>query len=586
MSRTISPTGRRKRPRPTALTACALMLAAAGTGTALTGTAAAAPAAAGCTADYAVQNQWDTGFTANVTVTNTGDALSSWNVGWTFAGNQKVTQGWNADITQSGAAVTAASPSWGGALGSGGTASFGFQATFSGTNAVPGTITLNGVTCTTDGSDPGDPDDPGDPGDPGDPPGDRVDNPYEGAKVYVNPDWSAQAARSGGEAIADQPTAVWLDRISAIESGSAGENTMGLRDHLDAALEQDADVFQLVTYNLPGRDCAALASQGELGPTEIDRYKSEFIDPIAEILADPKYAGIRIVNTIEIDSLPNLITNVGDSPTATENCDVMKANGNYVKGVGYALATFGDIGNVYNYIDIGHHGWIGWDDNFGPTAELLHEAATSEGATVDDVAGFAANVANYGAIEEPYFSIDESVNGQMVRQSKWVDWNRYVDIQTFSQAFREEAVSAGFNAEVGVVIDTSRNGWGGPDRPTGPAEKTTVDEYVNGSRVDRRIHQGNWCNQAGAGLGERPTAAPAPGIDAYAWVKPPGESDGASEEIDNDEGKGFDRMCDPTYEGNPRNLNNPSGALPDAPVSGHWFQAQFEELLANAYPPL
>ncbi|MBQ0983606.1 glycoside hydrolase family 6 protein [Streptomyces sp. F63] len=586
MSRTISPTGRRKRPRRTALTACALMLAAAGTGTALTGTASAAPAAAGCTADYAVQNQWDTGFTANVTVTNTGDALSSWNVGWTFSGNQKVTQGWNADITQSGATVTAASPSWGGALGSGGTASFGFQATFSGTNAVPGTITLNGVTCTTDGGGPGDPGDPGDPGEPSDPPGDRVDNPFEGAKVYVNPDWSAQAARSGGEAIADQPTAVWLDRISAIESGSAGENTMGLRDHLDAALEQDADVFQMVTYNLPGRDCAALASQGELGPTEIDRYKNEFIDPIAEILADPKYAGIRIVNTIEIDSLPNLITNVGGRATATENCDVMKENGNYVKGVGYALATFGDIGNVYNYIDIGHHGWIGWDDNFGATAELLHEAATTEGATVDDVAGFAANVANYGAIEEPYFSIDESVNGQMVRQSAWVDWNRYVDIQTFSQAFREEAVSAGFNAEVGVVIDTSRNGWGGPDRPTGPAEKTTVDEYVNGSRVDRRIHQGNWCNQAGAGLGERPTAAPAPGIDAYAWIKPPGESDGASQEIDNDEGKGFDRMCDPTYEGNARNLNNPSGALPDAPVSGHWFQAQFEELLANAYPPL
>ncbi|HCA86088.1 MAG TPA: glycosyl hydrolase family 6, partial [Streptomyces sp.] len=158
---------------------------------------------------------------------------------------------------------------------------------------------------------------------------------------------------------------------------------------------------------------------------------------------------------------------------------------------------------------------------------------------------------------------------------------------SFSQAFREEAVSVGFNSDVGVIIDTSRNGWGGPERPTAAGPTTgTVDAYVEASRTDRRIHQGNWCNQAGAGLGERPTAAPAPGIDAYAWIKPPGESDGSSEAIDNDEGKGFDRMCDPTYEGNPRNLNNPSGALPNAPVSGHWFQAQFEELLANAYPPL
>ena len=87
-------------------------------------------------------------------------------------------------------------------------------------------------------------------------------------------------------------------------------------------------------------------------------------------------------------------------------------------------------------------------------------------------------------------------------------------------------------------------------------------------------------------LGERPTAAPEPGIDAYVWMKPPGESDGSSEEIPNDEGKGFDRMCDPTYEGNPRNGESMSGALPNAPISGHWFSAQFQELLANAHPPI
>ena len=54
----------------------------------------------------------------------------------------------------------------------------------------------------------------------------------------------------------------------------------------------------------------------------------------------------------------------------------------------------------------------------------------------------------------------------------------------------------------------------------------------------------------------------------------PGESDGSSSAISNDEG-GFDRMCDPTYTGNPRNANHLSGALPNAPLSGHWFDAQF-----------
>ena len=89
---------------------------------------------------------------------------------------------------------------------------------------------------------------------------------------------------------------------------------------------------------------------------------------------------------------------------------------------------------------------------------------------------------------------------------------------------------------------------------------------MNGGRLDRRIHLGNWCNQSGAGLGERPKAAPGAGIDAYVWIKPPGESDGASKEIPNNEGKGFDRMCDPTYTGNPRNDNNMSGALGERPA--------------------
>jgi len=413
----------------------------------------------------------------------------------------------------------------------------------------------------------------------------RVDNPYQGATVYVNPDWSAKAEADGGAAIADQPTGVWMDRIAAIEGT---EGARGLRAHLDTALEQGANLVQIVIYNLPGRDCAALASNGELGPDEIDRYQSEYIDPIAEIQGDPAYASLRIVNIIEIDSLPNLITNVSPRETATPQCDEMLANGNYVTGVGYALAQLGANANAYNYIDIGHHGWIGWDDNFGATADLLMEASTASGASPSDVAGFIANTANYGVLHEEYFSIDDTIGGQPIREnSSWVDWNRYIDEVSFAQAFRQEAISVGFESGVGVLIDTSRNGWGGADRPTGPGPTSgTADEYVDASRIDRRIHLGNWCNQSGAGIGERPTAAPESGIDAYVWIKPPGESDGASEEIPNDEGKGFDQMCDPAYQGNPRNQNNPSGALPDAPLSGHWFSAQFQELIANAYPPL
>ncbi|MEU6257960.1 glycoside hydrolase family 6 protein [Streptomyces sp. NPDC047043] len=566
------------RTRTAILAALALVASAAGTATAVVpgdvGTAAVP-----CTVDYKVQNQWDTGFTAAVTVTNNGAAKSSWAVKWSYAGNQKVTNYWNTKLTQSGTAVTAANETYNGSLATGGSVSFGFQASYSGSNAIPTGFTLDGVTCNVD-SGPTDPTDPTGPSD-------KVDNPYTGAKVYVNPEWSAKAAaETGGSRISNQPTGVWLDRIAAINGVGGG---MGLRDHLDAALAQKGsgeEVVQLVVYDLPGRDCAALASNGELGPTEIDKYKTQFIDPIAAILADSKYSSLRIVTTIEIDSLPNLVTNTGSRATATPQCDTMLANGNYVKGVGYALAKLGAIPNVYNYIDAGHHGWLGWDDNFAPAATLFKQAATSEGATVDDVQGFITNTANYSALKENNFTINDTVNGTSVRQSKWVDWNRYVDELSYAQAFRNQLVSVGFNSGIGMLIDTSRNGWGGTARPAGPGSTTSVDTYVDGGRYDRRIHVGNWCNQSGAGLGERPQANPATGIDAYVWMKPPGESDGSSSAIPNDEGKGFDRMCDPTYTGNARNGNSMSGALPNAPLSGHWFSAQFQQLMQNAYPPL
>jgi endoglucanase len=99
---------------------------------------------------YTVQNDWGAGFTANVTITNTGaTALSSWTLRFGFGGNQTVTQGWSATWTQSGANVTATNLSWNGSLAPGASTSAGFNATYSGTNARPTTFTLNGSACTT-----------------------------------------------------------------------------------------------------------------------------------------------------------------------------------------------------------------------------------------------------------------------------------------------------------------------------------------------------------------------------------------------------------------------------------------------------
>jgi len=139
-----------------------------------------------------------------------------------------------------------------------------------------------------------------------------------------------------------------------------------------------------------------------------------------------------------------------------------------------------------------------------------------------------------------------------------------------------------------MLIDTSRNGWGGDDRPARVSTSNDLNTYVDQSRVDRRPHRGGWCNQAGAGIGARPQANPVSGIDAYVWVKPPGESDGVSSSgvtDPNDPNKKFDNMCNPDAQSRYNNSYS-TNALPNAPHAGRWFSEQFRMLVENAYPPL
>jgi hypothetical protein len=105
-----------------------------------------ANAATACAVDYTV-NQWSTGFTTDVKVTNNAAPISSWTLTWTFAGDQRVTSGWNATVTQSGRAVTAGNVAWNGTLATGASAQFGFQGTYSGSNPKPADFAVNGVSC-------------------------------------------------------------------------------------------------------------------------------------------------------------------------------------------------------------------------------------------------------------------------------------------------------------------------------------------------------------------------------------------------------------------------------------------------------
>ena len=111
---------------------------------------APAYAATACEVDYTT-NDWSTGFTGTVTLHNLGDPLSSWNLGWTFPNSgQRVTQAWSATVTQTGSQVSAVNAGWNGSVPSGGSVSFGFNGTHTGSNPKPTAFTLNGTTCAGD----------------------------------------------------------------------------------------------------------------------------------------------------------------------------------------------------------------------------------------------------------------------------------------------------------------------------------------------------------------------------------------------------------------------------------------------------
>jgi endoglucanase len=106
--------------------------------------------AGSCRVSYVKQSEWSGGFVAQVTITNTGSGpLTNWALGWTFPGAQRITNAWNATITPASGAVTARGMAYNATIAAGQSVSFGFQGTWSGTNAVPAAFAVNGAGCVT-----------------------------------------------------------------------------------------------------------------------------------------------------------------------------------------------------------------------------------------------------------------------------------------------------------------------------------------------------------------------------------------------------------------------------------------------------
>ncbi|MFI6094665.1 lytic polysaccharide monooxygenase [Lentzea sp. NPDC051213] len=101
-----------------------------------------------CTVTYTRPSTWNGGFTANVSVANSGtEAVTGWRLVWDFPPEQRLSQAWSSTITVTNGKATATGASWNADIAPGGTVSFGFNAAITAPVADPASFTLNGQSC-------------------------------------------------------------------------------------------------------------------------------------------------------------------------------------------------------------------------------------------------------------------------------------------------------------------------------------------------------------------------------------------------------------------------------------------------------
>lgn len=104
-----------------------------------------ASAQGACSVAYDTVNTWGNGGQYKVTVTNTGAAKTSWELCWSFAGNDVIPNLWDGVLTQTGKNVCVKNAAYNPNLPANGTATFGFLVNNPGT--IPTAFTLNGASC-------------------------------------------------------------------------------------------------------------------------------------------------------------------------------------------------------------------------------------------------------------------------------------------------------------------------------------------------------------------------------------------------------------------------------------------------------
>lgn len=411
-------------------------------------------------------------------------------------------------------------------------------------------------------------------------------NPYADVEAfYVNPSYKTELQGSIDTAsgtvketltsMLDVPSAYWID----VKSKILGNGTSSVQGILtDAASKSTPPLVTLIVYDLPNRDCKAKASNGEIcciynddGTCDYDtnpgtcddglkEYYDDYIDPFASILAN--FEGkVPIVLIIEPDSLANMATNMAD-PHCSNSASA------YETGIPYAIKTLKTAcPSCSLYMDAAHGGWLGWEDGYTSFVSLVKDLGIET-----YLRGFATNVANYQTIGTQCSSDIDCIEGPGKDDPCCTDpcdllsqYNRANNEMNYVSILKTAMTASMPSFDPHFIIDSGRNGV-----------------------ADMRNDCANWCNARGAGVGYIPTTEtnnPA-NVDAYFWLKTPGESDGCTQYLPDpsdptgmtkgDACPRYDSMC-----GSTDSLGSKSDE-PYSPEAGKWFDYQIKMLAENA----
>ena len=371
-----------------------------------------------------------------------------------------------------------------------------------------------------------------------------------GDALFVNPSSTTlQAATTlTGQARADAQLLGSFASANWFTKGTPAEVKAAVNTVVTAAAA-DGSVPVLVAYNLPYRDCAQYSAGGAADTAAYNAWIDAFAAGIgnrdAVVILEPDGLGI----------IPWYTTVNGEQEWCQPaSLNAATAASDRFAQLNHAVDALGALTKTATYLDGTHSGWLG----AGDISDRLIKAGV---ARAD---GFFLNASNYVATDrlQKYGSwvsdcIYLSTNSWY--QPQWCGSQYYPanpsDFSTwgltdaaYNQAFADTGLTRNATVQKHFVIDTSRNGVGPWTPPAGV--------YTDAE---------DWCNPPGRGLGIAPTTTTGnPLIDAYLWIKVPGESDG---------------QC---YRGTGGPLD-PVRGIAD-PAAGGWFPQQARELISLANP--